>query len=132
LDVNKLQLLTGEERFLTIDKSSALGSELVAFALKMEERKDEVLTLKEEIVTLGMQKSDLAAQIETLEMQKSNLAAQIETLEMQKSNLAAQLDTLHEQNRLLQQDQLLQHTVLIEQLIASKRSLLHQTRSLLQ
>jgi hypothetical protein len=71
----------------------------------MEERKDEVRTLKEKIETLVMEKSDLAAQIDTLDMEKSDLAAQI--------------DTLHEQNRLLQQDQSLQQNmVLIKQIFA--------------
>jgi septal ring factor EnvC (AmiA/AmiB activator) len=67
--VNELQLLTAEELFLTIDESSLLGKELVAFTLKIIECKDNVRTLKEDIETLGTQESDLAAQIETLNEQ---------------------------------------------------------------
>jgi hypothetical protein len=125
LDVNELKLLNGEKLFLKIDESSALGRKLVAFALDIQDQKDEVRTSREAMVTL-------AAQIETLEIEKSDLAAQIETLEMEKSDLAAQIETFHEQNRLLQQDLLLQqNTVLIEQLIEMKEKLIDANEKLI-
>jgi hypothetical protein len=64
LDLNELQLLTGDELFLTIDHTSQLGRELVAFGAGIETSKAKIQECKKFIVTSKenikeMQENDL-------------------------------------------------------------------------
>jgi hypothetical protein len=68
LDLNELQLLTGDELFLTINHTSQLGKELVAFGAGIEESKAKIQECKEDIVTMK-------EEIKTLENDLENVLA---------------------------------------------------------
>jgi predicted nucleic acid-binding Zn-ribbon protein len=123
-DLNSLQLLTGQELFMTIDESSPLGIELVAFAATMQDCKRNVQDSKGEIQTF-------MGDIQTFEQDIAQFSREIKSLETQKINLATQVETLNEQMSSMPTAAIMGRIEDKRALLASKTSLIAITTKLI-
>jgi hypothetical protein len=107
-DLNSLQLLTGDELFLTIDNKSQLGKALVAF-------ETDIGQCKRDVAECRLKTEQYRLKIEQLETEKNDLAAQLESLSGSPNgqNLMAQ-----------QMRMLVEHIASTREIIASNRMLI--------